>query len=92
MGKYNTEKTTNINGKVSYRPIDVATELPESTLPTTVTDGYTHHFSVGDEIKWCRRDSFFVQYGDVIRINKRSITIKCNGSTSTVDPRELNFD
>lgn len=64
------------------------------SLPTSITDGYTHHFSAGDEIKWFPKDSFFHHYGDIVRINKKTITIRCSDMMSDVlvDPRELNFD
>lgn len=64
------------------------------SLPTNITDGYTHHFSAGDQIKWFPKDSMFHHYGDVVRVNKTTITIKCERMLSTVrvDPRELNFD
>lgn len=62
------------------------------SLPTSVTDGYEHHFSSGDQIKWFPADSMFHHYGDVIRVNKKTITVKVEGVNIRVNPRELNFD
>lgn len=66
-------------------------------IPTIITNGIKHHFSVGDKIKHYPKDSFFVTYGDVIRINKKSITISWVGNfgvvyTKRVCPSTLNWD
>jgi len=66
-------------------------------LPTTITDGFKHHYSVGDEIKWFPNEAWVPYYGDVVSINKKTISIKYqtygnSTKTARVDPRELNFD
>lgn len=62
-----------------------------------VTDGIKHYFSPGDQIKYYPEDSWMVIYGDVVRVNQKTITISWEGNfgviyTERVDPRRLNYD
>ena len=91
-----TERVTDINGNVSYRQV----EYKETPLPTHITNGIKHHFSVGDQIKYYPDNGYwegFVIYGDVVRINKKTITISWEGNFGIIHkervcPSRLNWD
>ena len=72
----------------------INTNLKEITMKESITNGIKHHFSAGDLIKWYPKDSFFHYYGDVIRVNKKTITIRLEytGEITRVSPSELNWD
>lgn len=87
------EKVTDIDGTVTFREIKEV----ETELPTHYTNGIKHHFSVGDRIKYYPENDWYIAYGDVVRINKKTITISWEGNfglthIKRVCPSRLNFD
>ena len=86
------EKVTDIDGTVTFREA----EESKTELPTHITNGIKHHFQPGDQIKQYDEDSFFIIYGDVVRINKKTITIEYESWYGKVQkrvcPSTLNWD